>query len=582
MRKGICWLLLLALTAILLPGMAMAEEPTVVTLALWHSFEKIDEWKNSNELRQLEELYNIRLDYQYYDADQFSLMMASGDLPDIVTCTNSYITTVIENGMALDLDPLLAEYCPNMLLDIYAASNELSRKFMGGPDDHLYFVTPGIGPENLNSSDNSYWGYGVRWDLFKEIGAPELNNNDDFIDAMKKMIELYPTTPNGDKVYGLASCDLFARWYQFGCMVMDGGALNPWVFGGTMYMSSWEDTVLYNGYTNTERSAYWTAMRFFNKLYNEGLLDPDSFIMTRDEMIAKYTAGRYVASIPYEGAQLYAEMRKDDPDTLAGIVRIQSPNLFVFADKLALTGNMPSDNIFINAKSPNWEAALKVIDYFHDPDVIRMVYSGVEGVDWVIDETGTPVLTEKAINDMQTYVVGSDDYRNNTGIFGSLTEWTPFQATGVHPDGHPYQLRQEYVYRAMALSPLLKDFAEYFGYSCPSEYTMSFVNEGKTISLIGDYGQMIASGIGEIPMDIKRIMDACSDIAYRALPELVMAATEEEFLAVQARVMKDLEDAGEPVAWEWSENAFNTVKAEMQPIFEEAQAAFLESRNAAN
>ncbi len=573
-------ILSLALALCLLIGTcaALAEAaPTVVTVAMWHTATIDKQWINSNELKLLKEKYNIELKYRYYDKDQFSLMMAGGSLDDIVTCDNNYVTTVIDNGMALDLDTV-ADKLPNLQLDMYKASNEISRQFMGGKNEQLFFLAPGVGPENLNASDTSTWGYGVRWDLYKEIGAPAINNNDDFIEAMKQMVALMPTNANGDKTYGFGLYDQFDRWYLFASLLMEAGPLNPWVFGGSMYMSSWEDTTLYNGYTNPEKSAYWTAMKFFNKAYNEGLLDPDSFIMTRDEALAKYGAERYVAGIPGAATgQLYTEMKKQDPNTLAGIAYVFSPATAIFANKMALTGNMPADNIFVNAKSKNLDAALQVVDFFHDPDVTRMTYSGVEGVDWEYGEDGVPVLTEKALSDVTTYNAWTDDYAKNTGITGLVTEWTPFQGTGLHPDGYPYDLKRQMQYRPMTLSPMLKDYSDFYGVTCPSELQMQRVNEG-TMSLINDYGQMVATGISEIPTDIKRILDNCSGIAYRAVPELVMAKDEAEFAAVQERVLQELAAADEATAWTWCETAFNEVKAEMKPIFEEARDAFLETQ----
>ena len=579
MKKLISLLLLLALMMSIMPTSLAQEAPTVVTLALWHSVDMDNgKWYQANELKLLKEKYNIDLQYQYYDTDQFSLLMAGGKLPDIVTCSDSYITTVLDNNMALNLDPLIEKYAPNMALDIYTSSHELSRTLMGGADKQLYFLFPGVGPEDLNSNDSDSWGIRLRWDLYKQLGCPEINTADDYIKVMKDMIALYPETASGEKVYGTGTWDVFSRWYQTGCLLVDGGALNPWVFGGTMYMSGWDDTVLYNGYTNFDRSAYWTAMSFFHKCYTEGLLDPDSFIMTRDELTAKYAAGRYVAAVPYEGTALYKETVKEDPNTLIGIMNIGSPAAFVFADKLALTGNAPSDNIFVNAKSENWEAALKVLDFFHDPETIRTTFCGIKGVDWDVDANGVPALTERALNNIKTLKSGTDEYIAETGIIGQLTEWTLFCGTGVAPDGYPYDLGRTYEVRAQVLTPLQKDFADYHDVICPSKYYMSLVDEGKTISVVGDYGQMIAAGISEIPMDIKRIMDQCSDIAYRAIPELVMAESDAEYEEIKARLLKEWADAGEATAWAWAEENFNAVKAEMQPIFEAARTSFLATK----
>ena len=560
MKKLISVLLVLIMAMGMIPA-ALAEEPAVVTIAFWHTEGLEDTWPTSNELKLLEETHNIKLDFQYYDTDQFALLMAGGELPDIVTCGPDYLTTVLDNKLALNLNDYM-DQMPHLSLDTYKASNDLSRTLLGGEEKGLYFLPPGIGPESAGCDDGTSWGIRVRWDLYKQLGCPEINNMDDFI--------------KGEEVYGIATCNLYARWYQTGCMLMESGGLNPWIWGGTMYMSSWEDTTLYNGYTNFDRSAYWTAMKFWNKCWREGLLDPDSFIMTRAELQAKYTANRYVAAVPYEGTQIYTEASKKDPNTLMGIVSLPTPATFIFADKLMLTGNMPSDNIFVNAKSTNIENALKVIDFFHDPDVTRMIYNGVKGVDWDYDANGVPYLTEKYFNDLATYGDGTDEYILATGIQGQFTEWTAYQGGALHPDGYPYDLELMDANRAKVLNPLLKDVAATYGQPTHAAAMMQVVKDGKSISVVGDYGQMIATGINDVPMDIQRIMDECAKVCEMAIPELVMAESDEEYAEIQTRILGELEAAGEPTAWAWAEEQFNAVKAEMEPIFTPVKEAYIE------
>ncbi len=571
--KKLCSLLLALIMVLSLVPAVLAEGPTVVTMALWHSSDLDDgKWYKSNEIQMLKDLFNIELQYQYYDTDQFAMLMASQDLPDIMTCGADYLDTVRNNGYALNLDEY-KDQLPNVFAPMYEATNELSRALLGGENHELLFLFPMIGPEETNCNDNTSWGIRVRWDLYKELGCPEINSADDWIEVMKQMVALYPETESGEKVYGIGTWNAFSRFYQTGCMLIDKGNLNPWVYGGTMYMSGWDDCVLYNGYTNLDRSAYWTAMKFFNKCWREGLFDEESFYMTSDQLKAKVRAGRYVAAVPYEGKELYAELSKDDPETITAIISIGSNAGFCFANKPQLTGNAPSDNIFINRNAKNLDAALTVLNFFSDPDTIRSCWNGIKGVDWDYVD-GVPMLTEKAINDIQTYGNGSDAYYEATGIYGGFSEWTRFCDTGVAPDGYTFDLTKTYEMRAMTLNSWQKDFAEYHNVSCPSEYYMQQVEAGLVNDLSNDYGQMVALGIGEIPMDIKRIMDECSSIAQHAMPELIMAQTDEEFAEIQARLLEEWAEAGEAEAWEWCENAFNQAKAIVQPAFD----MYVESR----
>ena len=77
-------------------------------------------------------------------------------------------------------------------------------------------------------------------------------------------------------------------------------------------------------------------------------------------------------------------------------------------------------------------------------------------------------------------------------------------------------------------------------------------------------------------MDIQRIMDECAKVCEMAIPELVMAESDEEYAEIQTRILGELEAAGEPTAWAWAEEQFNAVKAEMEPIFTPVKEAYIE------
>ncbi|MDO5434841.1 MAG: hypothetical protein Q4G19_00565 [Clostridia bacterium] len=576
MKKVLSILLCLSLLVSVI-GFAAADELKVVTIGLNHSSD-LDggKWYSSNELKVLQEQYGIKIEYVYYDSEQYANLIAGGDFPDIMTANDTYLQTIRDNNWALNLDEY-QDKLPHVFSETYTQTNQLSRDLLGGEEKKLLFLFPGIGPENTNGNDNDGWGIKVRWDLYKELGYPEINTADDWIQVMKDMVALYPETESGEKVYGIGTWNAFSRFYQTGCMLVEGGNLNPWVYGGTMYMSGWEDTVLYNGYTNTERSAYWTAMKFFNKCWREGLFDEDSFVMTSDELKAKVRAGRYVSAVPYEGKELYPEVSKDDPETLMAIVNVGAPAAFVFANKLQLTGNAPSDNLWVNAKCKDLDATLQVLDFFSDPDTIRMMYNGIKGVDWDYDENGKPYITEKGLKDIADYGRSTPEYYEATGIYGQICEFIRFVDTGVHPDGYTYNLTETFDVRAQTLNSWQKDYSEHYGVSCPSEYLVQTVKEGKTNDLSNDYGQMIALAFPTTPTDIKMIMDECAKIAQEAMPELIMAKTDEEFEAVQQRLFEEWEEAGESEAWAWAEKTFNDAKAGMQPVFEEAHNAFMET-----
>ena len=571
MKKAIASFLAVMLLLSLAPA-AMAEEPIVVTMAFTGT-EPSDAWKESNELKLLEEELNIRLDYSFYDDDKFALLLASGNMPDIIMPRQKHLATIIDNGLALNLDPLLETYAPNLAGPAFSASNSLSRQMLGGENHELYFLAPGLGMESALVNETTSRGYAVRWDLYKELGCPPINSDDDYIEIIRQMVELYPETEDGRKVYGMGLYDDLAAWYSRAAWVRDGGALCIWTVTNYQYMATLEDTTLINGYMNTERSAFWTDMKFYNKLYNAGLLDPDSFIMTVDEYNAKMAGGEYVAATTASGT-LYNEKRKEDPNTLTGFIVVPSENAVVGARKLQACGGMPTDTIFISKSSPNWEAALKVLNFFADDKIVRMVYCGIQGEDWDYDENGVPYITEQAIQDRETYGFGTDEYVKETGIYGQLYNFTFFQGTAISEDGYVYNLAQMPAERVRTLDPMRKDMAATYGVSRPSEALMNLVYEGKTIDNLNDYAQLVALGITDIPLDIQRIMNNLNDILYNAVPSLVMAETQEEYDAIQAQVLAELANAYEAVAWEWYSTRFDASKEMVTPAYLEALARY--------
>lgn len=48
------------------------------------------------------------------------------------------------------------------------------------------------------------WGPYLRYDLYKQIGAPKVETSDDYLDILKKMQEIYPENENKQKVYGFS------------------------------------------------------------------------------------------------------------------------------------------------------------------------------------------------------------------------------------------------------------------------------------------------------------------------------------------------------------------------------------------
>jgi spermidine/putrescine-binding protein len=538
--------------------------PVTITIATNRASTEV--W-NTDVWQDMQKRANVKVDYSFYDVDKMSLMMASSDLTDIVLTNQRFLSNVFAGNMAMKLDPILEKHIPNALLDIYKTRNQMLRLFLGGSDGGLYILSPGLGPENTGGMDSNYRGYAVRWDYYKEIGAPPIDNDDQFVEAVKAMVARHPTTPDGRKVWGIG---LYNDLYYFFVHGILTSRLNPWVILNSQYMGDFATNEIHNGFTDTSRSAYWNDMRMLNKFYREGLFDPDSFTQTVDELTAKQNAGVYI-STAFRTDGLYNEMRKTDPNTLAGFMLVPSAGTAVFANKPLVMGNAPDDSMFIYSKSKNWEAAARFLNIMQDPDTIRTVYSGFKGIHWDYDAKGEPYLFDKTIDGIS----GLTDEIKKLGIVDPPRQFIFCQPTSRHPDGHFYDLTREPSYRSkrLGLSPIFLDYADFYGVPYPSAAMLKNVENGRTIDMSHDFVQLISVGLTNIPLDIERIIQNLNAILYRALPRLITANSDTAYREVQQQVLAELRAAGEPTAWEWVRTNYNRYKTLTDPVIREYWAA---------
>jgi hypothetical protein len=347
-------------------------------------------------------------------------------------------------------------------------------------------------------------------------------------------------------------------------------ALNPWSFGGSMYSTSFRDSQVVNGYTDIAHSQYWTDMVFYNKVFRAGLFDPDSFTMNYDEYKAKIADGAYMALYYRESTLLEAESVLN-PQTTADYIPVPTAAAVSFSDKLQVFGSFPSSGMFIPATSKNREKALEVLNWLWDPDNNRVFFSGEKGAYWDYDTSGKPEFFSSTIDFM-----ANDPERLRREGFGNFVNFSAYSAEGVHPDGYPYDLNQMVENRMQTLNAAQKDFCDYYNIRYPAEALYNLALEGKTVDLTGDYGQIVSGLVySNIPLDMKRIIDAVNELFNRAMPRLIQAKDDAEFRQIQQQVLAGANAANEPAAWRWILNEYNRYFAIITPQFRQAKASGL-------
>lgn len=554
MKKLLSIILAALLIGCLFSVAAADGEPTVLTIG---SIITKRDFDNDVMIQKIEDKLNIKLEFTYYDADQYAVMLADGSLPDIMLSKYEYLQNVLASGYALNIEPYLDEYMPNLRGPLYENTIKLQQTLFPTEDNGVYFICPAIGIWNAHGGNGQYRGYIVRWDYYTEIGCPEINSDEDYLNALLKMYENHPVNENGKPNYLMGVVGNLKNMGGYRASWLTDVAVNLWS-STYFFKSSIYDGELLNCYTNTERSSYWKDMTFYNKVYRTGLFDDDIFTMSGDEYDAKVAEGRYMG-IHYVDTALYEEKVKEDPETLAGYVVVPSKNSILYADCMLMMGNAPSYHAYINANSPNKELAMAFYNELYDPDYNREMYSGVKGVDWDYDENGVPYMFESTI----AKIAANDESFVGAGYHSRDPYLTAYNPACLHPDGYPLDLLEISSVRADSQNYLQRNYAEHYGVDFWVDAMYNTMLNDST-----DPGETVMLALAEIPTERKRVLDNCNDILYQSMPALIMAETDEEFAEIQADVIAQLEELGVEEQYEWYKAQWEPANELAKPFFD--------------
>lgn len=335
----------------------------------------------------LKDMLNINLVIIPDTNGALSTRMESGNLGDIVVFGNNGddYTSAVDKGLlfAWEDEDLLATYGSNILADMSTAL-EANREL--NADGEIYGIGHNVARE-AGDHENFFYTWDIRWDLYKQLGYPEVSTYDDLVELFKQMKELCPTDDSGNPTYAISA---FPDWD--GSMVMLVKSVASAYTGyDELGIGLYDSTTGEFHGALEEDGPYLESLRFFNKLYQAGLLDPDSMTQTYNEMIAKVQSGATFFSIfDYMGSSAY----NTDEHMAEGkyMASMQPSGATNICYGLSIYGG---NRIWaIGSKSENPERAMELINWLCSNDGTMTTFYGLRGLMWDYNEDGTTYFTE--------------------------------------------------------------------------------------------------------------------------------------------------------------------------------------------
>ncbi|WP_372633510.1 sugar ABC transporter substrate-binding protein [Cohnella sp.] len=305
--------------------------------------------------------FNVDLKKTVYDVDpkeRLNLMLASGEYPEVIAAMDD---DTVDKWKAqrklIDLTPYVDQYGQNIkkaLGDKYKTYLDEDGKLWGLPRGWGY----------LPGSDFTAH---IRMDWYEEMGSPKIETPEDYYEVLKQMVAAHPTNTQGEKVYALSWNDQVNINNVMGIWGLKDG-----------YKEDADHNLVH--WLNTSEGL--EAARYYNKIYRDGLLDPDLFINKFDDWKTKFANERIVGHIGSwwhswnAGHEIW---RNSVPDYQEDMRYVQISIKAADAEKAYLS---PKDArgwnyTVLTDKAKDPEAIIKFLDFTMSPIGTRLLGWGV-------------------------------------------------------------------------------------------------------------------------------------------------------------------------------------------------------------
>ena len=464
-----------------------------------------------------------------YSAEKTTAIMASGDLPDIMYVSPKNLETMIEQDMILCLDDYL-DQIPNWQKydEVLSVAENYMREYRSGNTGKLYAMPTTVG----KSAEKAIPSVGtnpvkIRWDMYEGIGAPEIKSFDDLIDVMIQMKEKYPTDADGNKMFGTV--------LNSGSDSMFFKAMTAWwkwhgYDNGNMAANYLLEADMATGEVSSileDDSIYRQGLEWYNRVYREGLLDPDSINVGRSTQNKKIDSG--LAYVPSGFLPGYAPTYYE----------YYIPGTSIYNSDSKPYG--AQSYIVINKKTTNLEACLDFINLLMDPFSYLNLNYGPEGDMWYID--GEDIyLTDRCKAYLEKNNWAINGYIHETGEEFSIFNTAFITHTGTkleYKDGngnyrYPMITNWSEFAAARAGDETLKNWKATTGYDNFVEW-LEAEDALYTTSPLDNVSEFLTAADSERSL----LLNAVKDVVVNASWKMVYAESDDEFNKIWDQMVAD-------------------------------------------
>ncbi len=348
-----------------------------------HSWYPVSSWKGAIA-EAITEKTGVKLNVTVAsDPQQLQLMLASGDLPDLIFTTRE--TRLETEELVYPWNELIEQYAPDFEIDPIRLGVNTA------PDGNVYTVLNAYGtpeewannPYALGHDGNP--GIAVREDILEELGNPSIDTLEDFVNVLDQVKNKYP-----DMTPLVMDIEWIKQYFQ-----MQHGVPPH----GTWYE---ENGQAYHKVMHPNMLDYY---KFMNNLYRNGYVLAENFTFSNDQIDDEYAvSGRAFA-------HMHTVSRADANNAAAkkqGADYKFKMLSSVLTDKAVNIDSATGfSGVYITKNNSNPEKSIQFLKYLASDEGRELVMFGIEGEQWEWHEDGYPSFH---------YDVTDEEYINEQGL----------------------------------------------------------------------------------------------------------------------------------------------------------------------
>lgn len=415
---------------------------------------------------------------------------SSGNLGDIVLLDATDFTDCVAAGLVKDISADIKNY-PNLM----AFQDQIDTYNAGIPDNNAGAIY-GIPCEMTNTSPTSitqdviYSSPMVRWDLYKQLGMPDMNNLDDFLDVLEEMKKIHPTNDDGDLAYPFS---LWSDWDGNDGMIGIANVVQLTTWYGEKIKGS---AILKPDNTFVEitdkNASYYKILKFLYKANQRGLVDPDSGTQDWNAACAKMSAGQ--VDVFWYSWQVGFWNTQDRLNDGSAFIFVPIKDQKYYADSDTYYGSGRIIGVGSQVDDEKYKTIMEFLDWYASPEGCVFQHDGIEGFNYTVDSNGK--FTIKNDNALMDNLPVPEEYGGAGYSDGNnaINQWI-VAAISTNPNsGESYSYQYWSSYKEATMTEMKREWAAKFGAADPVEYMKNnnvlVVSPSVSVSLESDTSEI--------------------------------------------------------------------------------------------